>query len=448
MPAIVSRQGGFAAVLGFIAVLAGGVGVMHAMDMLRVGTHYAAKIVCSGVFVAGRDAAQVIADDVQAPGVAIFKALTVEVDRAQTLVRVHLPPGLARAVAVYRPGTGCTGVPDGDIDSARRHAFAPTAHAAPDPALPWPAGERADADAAMQAAVADDGLAGPGARALVVVHRGRLVAERYAPGFDAGTPLPGWSMAKTANAALVGIAIADGRLRLEQTGFWPQGDERAGVSLAHLLAMTSGLLWDEGYGTVSDVTRMLFLEADMAAYARARPLATTPATTWNYASGSSVLLARLWQDAAGDGALRVPHERLFTPLGMRSAVFEADARGTFVGSSYLHASARDWARLGLLLLQDGVWNDRRMLPEGFVAQMRSPVPPSNGEYGAGQIWLHGGKTAAGIPDDTYAMEGHDGQYVFVVPSQQLVIVRLGLTPSSMGYSALPLVAAVAKAAGG
>ncbi len=317
----------------------------------------------------------------------------------------------------------------------------------------WPDGARVATEAALDGLIADERLAGPGMRAIVVVHRGRIVAERYAPGFTAATPLLGWSMTKTVTAGLIGLLVKDGRLRLEQSAGWPAapGDARDRITVADLLAMSSGLHFDESYGAVSDVTRMLYLEPDMAAFARSQPLDHPPGTVWSYSSGTAVILARLFQDAAGPGALAFVHERLFAALGMHSATLEADARGTLVGSSYMYAIARDWARYGQFLLQQGVWNGKQLLPPGYVNMMATPVAASGGQYGRGQVWLWGSEPKVpgenpdaefGLPDDTFWMEGHDGQTVAIIPSRELVVVRLGLTPSSLGYRPQPLVQAL------
>ena len=193
----------------------------------------------------------------------------------------------------------------------------------------------------------------------------------------------------------------------------------------------------------------------MADFAAAKPLAEKPGTVFNYSSGTANMLSRLWQDAVGDPAkaLAWPRQALFDPLGMRSAVLETDEHGTFVGSSYLYATAHDWARFGQFLLQDGVWNGRQILPAGFVAWMRQKAPASNGVYGRGQLWIEapgdedaaGAGAKGGVPDDTYWLEGHDGQTVAVVPLRQLVVVRLGLTPAKYGYRPQKMLAELVKA---
>jgi len=473
-------------------------------EILRVGANYSAKIVCSNVFLAGRDPDEVLRSDVQAPGVALLHFMRVSVDRERRVVRAGLFGFIGDGLAVARTSTGCAVVPDGNLDFALHVGSVPThpadaqagtALAAPvppatapistpavtgarakagtstdtvtgadaeiaanaDPGTKWPDGSAVATSAALDRLLADDTLAGPGMRAIVVVHHGRIVAERYAAGFSATTPLLGWSMTKSVVAGLVGILIKDGRLALDQSAGWPMpGGGRERIRIADLLGMSSGLRFNEAYGAVSDVTRMLYLQPDMAGFARAQPLLHPAGEFWSYSSGSANILSRIVQDAAGALGAAYPTERLFKPLGMTSAVIEADEDGTLVGSSYMYATARDWAKYGLFLQQDGVWRGQEMLPRGYVAMMASPVAASGGEYGHGLVWLWGsdavtpGKNpdaAFEIPADIFWMEGHDGQSTAVIPSLQLVVVRLGLTPSSDHYHPQPLVKAILDAAG-
>jgi CubicO group peptidase (beta-lactamase class C family) len=455
--------------IGAAAVVIVGSGATLALavrppELLRVGANYGAKIVCSNVFVAERDAQAVLADDVQAPGHPVLKYLSVRVDQQRKIVRTQFLGFIGDGLAVYRPGTGCAVAPDGDVARAAQYQFNPLKIWAPSPNVPWPTGSQPETEKAVQALLEQQALAGPGMRGIAVIHNGRLIAQRYGEGFSAATPLLGWSMAKTVSAALVGMQIGDGKLSLQQDGFWPdKGDPRSSITLAQLMAMSSGLQFNEGYGDVSDVTRMLYLEPDMAGYSAGQPLAQAPGSVWNYSSGTTLLLSRIWQRAAaGDGhdtasaaVLSLPHDRLFAPLGMSSALIEADARGNLVGSSYMYATTHDWARFGQFLLQDGVWQGKRMLTSGFVDAMRQPAPASRGQYGQGQLWRWGpsGDTPEGqnpdlrfqLPADTYWMEGHDGQSIAVVPSRQLVVVRLGLTPHRLLYQPQALLAAVLKA---
>ncbi|HEY4446012.1 MAG TPA: serine hydrolase, partial [Steroidobacteraceae bacterium] len=441
-------------------------------EILRVGANYSAKIVCSNVFLAGRDPDEVLRTDVQAPGMALLRLMHVSVDRQRRVVRAGLLGFIGDGLAVARTGTGCAVVPDGNLAFALQVGSVPAtpgtgtdtnagtgtnanSGAEPDARAAWPEGSTVATVTALDRLLADDTLAGPGMRAIVVVDHGRIVAERYASGFSATTPLLGWSMTKSVVAGLVGMLVKDGRLTLEQSAGWPApagGRER--IRIADLLAMSSGLRFNEAYGTVSDVTRMLYLQPDMAGFARGQPLVHPAGEFWSYSSGTANILSRIVQDAAGSLGAAYPAEKLFKPLGMTSATMETDEDGTLVGSSYMYATARDWARYGQFLLQDGVWRGQEMLPRGYVAMMASPVAASDGQYGHGLVWLWGsaavtpGKNpdaAFGIPSDTFWMEGHDGQITAIIPSRQLLIVRLGLTPARDHYSAQPLVKAVLDA---
>lgn len=423
--------------------------------LLRVGAGYSAKIVCSSSALSGRDPAEVLAIDVQAPGNPLLKAFTLRSAAGQVqsaFLRFIAPTG-----AVARPGLGCAVAPDGDLARAAGQSAPPAPGPSASTSL-WPDGEGVDLDghADLAAILGDAALAGPGMRAIVVVRDGRIVAERYGAGFDARMPLLGWSMTKTVTAALVGTVIGAGKLRLDQDHLLPEwaGDGRAQITVAQLMSMTSGLRFNEDYGDVSDVTRMLYLEPDMAAFAAGQPLVAEPGTRFSYSSGTAVILSRIWQDALGEPAtaLAWPRQALFGPLGMDSAVLETDEAGTFVGGSYLYATARDWARFGQFLLQDGAWNGRQILPRAFVGLMHTPSA-ADPVYGQGMLWMAGpapvmtagDDLAYGLPADSYWLEGHDGQTVTVVPSAGLVVVRMGLTPAALDYRPQRLVAALLKA---
>ncbi len=425
--------------------------------LIQVAAGYSAKIVCSNVFIADRDSREVLKVDVQAPGHPILGLIAMNVDREAKTAHASLLGMFGGGVAVAREGAGCSSVPDGNEEAAKL-APVPVAAGAASQAL-WPEGESVEPsqDPAVKAILDDAGMAGPGMRAIVVVKNGRIVGERYGEGFSEATPLLGWSMTKTVTAAIIGTLVREGKLGLDDTGLFEawKADGRGAIKLRDLMSMSSGLEFNEDYGDVTDVTRMLYLEPDMAAFAAAKPLAHEIGKVFSYSSGTTVMLSRIWQNAAGADALAWPRRELFDPIGMRSAVLEADARGTFVGSSYLYASARDWARFGQFLLQDGLWNGEAILPAGYAAVMRAPSSAAPAEYTQGQMWLNG--PSAGTPDgqdpdagfdlpaDTVWALGHDGQSMAIVPSKQLVVVRLGLTPSKLGYKSQAMVAALVKA---
>src|SRR5690606_34990177 len=241
--------------------------------------------------------------------------------------------------------------------------------------------------------------------------------------------------------ALVGALVRDGRLDPAAPAAVPEwrgaGDPRGAITLDQLLRQSSGLAFDETYGAVNDVSRMLFASPDTGAFAAAMPLAFPPDTHWAYSSGTSNLVARIVRDAfAGDlpAMVRYANERLFDPAGSTSAFVEPDASGTFIGSSFAWMTPRDWARFGELFRRDGVWDGRRLLPEGWVRYATTPTPAApRGAYGA-HWWLNAGTPGAPqdrpwprIPAEVYAARGHSGQWVAVVPPARLVVVRLGLT---------------------
>jgi CubicO group peptidase (beta-lactamase class C family) len=285
----------------------------------------------------------------------------------------------------------------------------------------------------------DDGL--PDTRALLVVAGGRIVAERYADGYGPESRFVSWSMAKSVTHALVGILVRDGRLELRAPApvpEWPAGDPRREITLEQLLWMTSGLDNGDGkpLGASFFAAELMFGagSGDEAAFAAGVPLIQPPGTYWAYSTATSTLVAGIVGRRVGggrDGMLRFMRSELFDPLGMSSAVPEFDAAGTFLGGSSMWATARDWARFGLLYLRDGVWDGRRILPEGWVDHARTPSPASNnGSYGA-HFWLSlppaDGQwpTLADSERTAFMASGANGQVVMMVPTRDLVLVRLG-----------------------
>jgi CubicO group peptidase (beta-lactamase class C family) len=269
--------------------------------------------------------------------------------------------------------------------------------------------------------------------AVAVIHRGRLVAERYAPGMSAADTLPSWSVAKSITQTLIGLVAADGKIDIHAPApvpEWPADDPRRAITLDLLLRMSGGLAFTEEYHAdrPSDTIVMLFGDGkdDVARYAANKPLAHAPGTFWSYSSGTANLVARAASIALGkfgpdlEAYMRA---RLFDPLGMASATPKFDAAGTFIGSSYCFATARDFARFGLLHLRDGMWDGARLLPPGWVDYARTATfqqPTDSASYGA-HWWLD----VAG--PGSFSANGFQGQYVVVVPDRDLVVVRLGAT---------------------
>ncbi|MBX7482305.1 serine hydrolase domain-containing protein [Qipengyuania qiaonensis] len=285
-------------------------------------------------------------------------------------------------------------------------------------------------------------------RALVVYHGGKLAVERYAPGYDRDTRFVSWSMAKTVTAVMIGMLVADGLLRLDAPAPVPRwqrtGDPRAEITLRHLLQMRSGLEHTEAGDPPyeSGEVRMLFLDGrdDMADYATAQPLEAEPGEKFEYSSNTTVILAdiaaRALTDSADPDVRREAvadylEARLFAPLAMTSAVPEFDRAGTLIGGSLIHATARDWAKLGELLRNKGSYRGEQLVPRQWVEEMVEPSPRSP-HYGL-QTWLNrplpDGEDHPLFPDrashSAFSLIGHMGQYIFVSPSQKLTVVRLG-----------------------
>jgi CubicO group peptidase (beta-lactamase class C family) len=410
---------------------------------------YAAKVTCSGVFLSGRDAASIRREELGFD-IPIARLLQVEVDGAAGLATASVA-GIVKRTAVYRPGLGCTLDSDTTIAELRSQPIPPSP---PAPSDPWPevgldGVDLAALDRAVASAFEEPDPARPKrTRAIVVIHNGELAAERYAPGFDKDMRLQGWSMTKSLTNALVGILVRQGKLKLNDPAPVPEWssptDPRHAITLDQLMRMSSGLEFNEAYGALeSDVVVMLFRKPSAAAYAASKPLAHPPDTVWDYSSGTANIISRIVRESAA-GSLPdywlFPRKQLFEPIGMTSVVIEPDPSGTFVGSSFCYATARDWARLGLLYMNDGVVNGHHILPEGWVKYSTTPTPKApNGSYGA-QIWLNAGDPAdparrpwPKAPRDSFAFDGYEGQHAFVVPSRRLVVVRLGLSQAKSAW---------------
>jgi CubicO group peptidase (beta-lactamase class C family) len=267
--------------------------------------------------------------------------------------------------------------------------------------------------------------------AVVVIHDGRLVAERYAPGYGVNTPILGWSVTKSVVSALVGILVRQGRLSVNGPAPVPQwrdvANPRHAISIDILMRMTSGLDILETNRGYDAVARMLLIERDMAGFAERASLESPPGKSWKYTSGNTLILSRIIRDAVGghvNDVVDFAQRELFGPLGMRSVTLEFDAVGTPIGSTYMYASARDWARFGMLYLQDGVVGGRRILPEGWVRYSSSQTLDS--PYAAG-FWRGTQALRArwGMPEDAFFASGFLGQRVMVIPSERLVVARFG-----------------------
>lgn len=415
----------------FVALPFVGLSPTELQANIEVGTGMGAKLACSGRYVTGLSDEQILADLASySPAV---KILDVEYDDAQQLAHVSLF-GLSKTVARHRPGLGCT-LEIGDTSPLDEINV---------PVLPaskqvWPRGEAAtEIDVEVQARTDEilrrDNHAGLHTRGLVVIHEGRLTAESYGDTFSASTQFLGWSMGKSLTSIMLGHLEFTGKLSLAETNLFPvwSSDTRRDISVEHLLRMSSGLEFDETYAPGSDATRMLFAAHSASQVAVAKPVVFSPGAHFAYSSGTANLLAQLLVDRLGgtQGAVHFLVRRIFGPLGISHMTIEPDPSGVFVGSSYVYGTARDWARLGQLMLNGGELNGTRLVtPEWVARAVRPNVSDNEPRYGY-QFWLNRGGDRLrwpALPADAYAMSGNRQQTVMVVPSKHAVLVRLGWT---------------------
>ena len=395
---------------------------------LPILSGYGAKVLCSGIFVAERNPADVVRDDL---GDFPFSLVSYTVDQEDSSVTGSIL-GMARKKALFRRGLGSVlvnGISGQELKSQRVRLSAPPSMN--QDTIDWPQGNRItdtfrDGVDAQKVQSAMDEVFREGkshkidTRAVVILYHGQIIGEQYAAGFSVNTPQLGWSMTKSIINALLGILVKQGKLDIRAPApveAW-KNDERRTITQANLMNMRSGLRWWEFYTGPSPCTDMLFKEKNMGEFAMESSLSNQPGTQYKYSSGTVNILSAIVRKTIGDADYyRFPYEQLFYKIGMLHTVLETDAGGTFVGSSYCYATPRDWARFGLLYMNDGVWNGERILPEGWVAFTRT------GE-GYGALWWL--KKYPHVPADCFSCEGFGGQHVWVIPSRKLVIVRLAL----------------------
>ncbi len=409
-----------------------------------------AKVMCSAVFITGLEP-EFAAENVgyfTAPYAERAKLRKPVIDRTRKTVQVELPGGTLRT-AVFVGDQGCVTLPLG----RESVSFTPVRlrRRLPDPSTqPWPMGDLlpseplpSSLDTAKVRQAVDAAFEPPDAMtaAMVVTWKGRIVGERYGQGITARTPLESWSMGKSLTATLMGILIQQGVYTLTQPAPIPEwsrpNDPRAKIRIADLLQMSSGLRirapQDPDYDPSGPYPDHLYLYTggvNSFQYAATRPLQWPPGTVGRYHNTDPVLvnyLVRLAVEKKGEEYLSFPQRALFDKLGIRSMVLETDPYGNFLTQGYEFGSARDWARLGNLYLQDGAWNGQRLLPEGFVKFVSTVAPAWKADgrpiYG-GFFWING-DDAYPIPRSSYYMSGAGGQETLIIPSHDLVVVRLG-----------------------
>jgi CubicO group peptidase (beta-lactamase class C family) len=408
---------------------------------IHAGTAAVADAVCAKTFVSGLDPKTVYAETLDRPGIRrLRRVMRYRVDRDAGTVDVSVM-GFMASHAVFRDGFGCVlrhgsqapYQPRSDIDALKKPKTPPLLPEIAGPTLVEPA------DLALRAAL-DHAFEEPATppyrrtKAVVIVRDGQIIAERYADGVGIDTPLLSFSMTKSMVNALLGILTRQGVLTPSFPAPIPEwraaSDPRHAIEIEHLMRMTSGLALDETNSGFDPSSRM-YLYGDMAGFAVKAPLIAPPGTRWAYSSATTQLLARIIRDAVGgpEQTLALAWRELFNPLGMRDVTLEFDASGTLQGSANMLASARDWARFGLLYLGDGEVGGKRILPDGWVDF--SAAATLDTDYGAG-FWTNRseheyakGRVRLGIPRDAFFASGNLGQRCVIIPSQHLVVVRMG-----------------------
>lgn len=419
-------------------------GIYYMKQALPIFNGYGAKNLCSCVFVGNRQPEDVIGNELASFPLNLGK-FHIDLSDSSAYGSVL---GLSTRKAIYRNGLGCTLI--SQIDEAelrQQHVKLAQKPNVDQDTIPWPNGNLMDHSITTDVNKVELNKIVEGAfeepeparrtRAILIVYNGQIIAEKYAEGFNENSRQMGWSMTKSLMNAFAGNLTLKGKFNTNANAGifeWRQ-DERKNIKVDDLLRMSSGLNWNEKYTGPSSATNMLFKARHMGIFAAENKLRYEPGTVFYYSSGTTNILSRIIRQIFGDDYYyRFPYNEIFYKIGMYSLVMEPDAGGTFVGSSYSYATARDWARFGLLYLNDGVWNGERLLPEGWVSYTTTPTKgATRGEYGA-QFWLNAGppndpskRLYPDVPTDLYWADGFEGQNVFILPSKKLVIVKLSQT---------------------
>ncbi len=347
--------------------------------------------------------------------------------------------GLKERKAIYREGLGATLIND-DFDASKPYEVPNRTKLNNN--LPFPYGKNEPKDTvfatidytklneAVANAFDEKGKISKRTRSVIVIYKDKIIAEKYAPGIDKNSKILGWSMTKSITATMFGILQKQGKIDINKPApiaEWAK-DVRAKITINDLLHMNSGLEWEEKYDKICDATQMLFQAEDMTQSQLIKPAQFKHNTHWNYSSGTSNLLSGILrkQFKTHQEYLDFWYSALIDKIGMNSMLVETDMAGNYVGSSYGWATTRDWAKFGLLYLHKGNWNGEQLFNESWAKYVATPTNGSKGEYGA-HFWLNAGGHYPDAPRDMYSANGFQGQKVFIIPSQDLVIVRMGLT---------------------
>ena len=439
-------------ILSFLALILGLIFAFFGYPMLSIGTGYAAKKMCSCTFISGRSQESIQKDDLDRIPLNYTETVINQEEKSATSTLFGMSP----STAVYRENLGCVLVHG--KDDYQINLDLPTIKMTPDSI--WPKGDAISKremegvdyqnldEAILGAFDSSMEMDSIRTRAVVVIYKDSLIAEKYAKGIDKDTEILGWSMTKSIVNALIGMLVKEGKMNLDDKALFEHWtDERKDITLKDMLQMQSGLAFEENYAVVSDATEMLFKSEDVVERASRNKLQFPIGSQWYYSSGTTNMLAGLVRKQFDNHQdyLEFPHNQLFRKIGMNSAVMEIDESGNYIGSSYCYATPRDWAKFGLLYLHQGNWYGEQIVDSSWVEFSRQPAEHSAGIYG-GQFWLNVDHSAyEDVPDDLFSCNGFEGQYVYIIPSKDLVVVRMGL--GKAGYDANAFLKGVIEAVG-
>ena len=406
------------------------IAVIYNYPKLNILAGYSAKNTASSVFVAKRSLEFTDKTDNNFSPVNLADDYINENNKSATSSVF----GLLARKAIYREGLGTVLTLSKEDETA---AYLSPKRTTPDQTTPYPYGNAAQKDTVfnnidynkLNNTVASI-FGKRQTRAVVVIYKDQIIAEKYAKGFNKDSRILGWSMTKSVLSTVFGVMQHQQKLDVMDKApidSW-QNDERKNITIHNLLQMNSGLQWDENYDEISDATKMLFLERDMTKMQAEKPLTGKINASWNYSSGTSNLLSGIVrkQFKTHQDYLDFWYTDLIDKIGMNSMILETDLAGNYVASSYAWATPRDWGKFGLLYLHQGNWNGEQIFAKDWVKYITEPTPTSNGTYGA-QFWLNAGGRLKDVPKNMFFADGYQGQRVYILPDQDLVIVRMALS---------------------
>jgi CubicO group peptidase (beta-lactamase class C family) len=404
--------------------------IIYNYSKLNILAGYSAKNTASSVFVAKRTLAFTDTTDNN------FSPVSLASDEVNLKTKSAISSvfGLLTRKAIIRKGLGSVLTLNEDDETA---AYLTPRRLQPDSKTPFPYGNGEQNNvifkkidySKLKKSVSSIFTKEDKSRAVVVIYKDQIIAEKYADGFNKDSKFLGWSMTKSILSTVFGVMQHQGKINVfdkAPIATW-QDDSRKNITINNLLQMNSGLEWDENYDEISDATKMLFLDRDMTKMQENKPLVGKPNELWNYSSGTTNLLSGILKNyfQTHQEYLDFWYTDFIDKIGMNSMLLEADLSGNYVGSSYSWATARDWGKFGLLYLKNGNWNGEELFTKDWVDYITTPTNTSGGIYGA-QFWLNSSGGFKDVPNNMYYADGYQGQRVYVLPDEEMVIVRFGL----------------------